>query len=67
MNYKKILDVLDVKLEELINDLVLDNPYKSTRAEEKIIAYCSARKYLITKYEQEQIENYFGRTDEQQN
>lgn len=58
MNYKETLDILDVKLEEAINDLVLDNPYKSTRAEERIIAYCSARKYLQEKIRQEKFAEF---------
>lgn len=54
MNYKEKLDILDIKLEEVINDILSDNPYKSARAEERAIAYCSIRKYLIEKVKDEQ-------------
>lgn len=49
MDYKEKLNVIEFKIESLIEDLVEDKIYKSPRTEEKLTSLCLSREYLKDK------------------
>lgn len=49
MNYKETLELVELKIECLLKDVVEDRPYKSPKTEERLTSLCLGREYLIAK------------------
>lgn len=55
MNYNKAIEVIEIKIEQLLEDLINDNVYKSPKTEDRLTALCLGREYLNEKVKKEKF------------
>lgn len=59
MNYSEVLDSIEIKIEQLLEDFVNDNVYKSPKTEDRLTALCLSREYLKEKIRHEHLQKFY--------